>query len=371
MADQLQASRSDGVERCQSALKQPPSAPSIAGSAIRYRNPVLLAPMSGVTDAPFRNLAFKFGAGAVISEMVASRGLCTGQAEMVLKASNAGIRPNIVQLAGREPEWMAEATRIVIDAGADVVDINMGCPARKVTSGYSGSALMREPDLARRLIEATVCAAQKHNVPVTLKMRLGWDDDTRNAADVARMAADCGVELFTVHGRTRCQFYKGVADWPAVAEVVDAVTQPVVVNGDIGDIASARMALEQSGASAIMVGRAAYGKPWLAGALSTALETGADILVEPSAAQRLDIARAHLEALLSHYGIHLGLRSARKHLAWYLDPLAGRSPWIGAMRQDIVRCDDPDRVMGCLAQIGQRLADGDESHAVTPDAVAA
>jgi tRNA-dihydrouridine synthase B len=217
MASHVQASRLQDQSK---AIQ--PSEPSIriAGSTVGYRSPVLLAPMSGVTDVPFRNLAHGFGAGAVVSEMVASRGLCTGQAEMVLKASNAGIRPNIVQLAGREPEWMAEATRIVIDAGADVVDINMGCPARKVTSGYSGSALMREPCLARQLIEATVGVAKQQNVPVTLKMRLGWDDQSRNAPEIARMAADCGVGLLTVHGRTRCQFYKGVADWAAVAAVV-------------------------------------------------------------------------------------------------------------------------------------------------------
>ena len=346
------------------------SAVSIDGSAIRYRNAVLLAPMSGVTDAPFRTLAFEFGAGAVISEMVASRGLCTGQAEMVLKASNAGISPNVVQLAGREPDWMAEAARIVIDAGADVVDINMGCPARKVTSGYSGSALMREPDLARRLIEATVGAAQQHKVPVTLKMRLGWDDDSRNAAEIARMAADCGVGLFTVHGRTRCQFYKGRADWAAVADVVNAVTQPVIVNGDITDIVSARRALAQSGAAAIMVGRAAYGRPWLAGALSTALETGADTLIEPPVQQRIAIVRGHLEAMLSHYGTHLGLRAARKHLTWYLDPMTARAPWIAPMRQDIVRCDDAGRVTGWLDEIGRRLADGDHHAAQTAAAAA-
>jgi tRNA-dihydrouridine synthase B len=329
---------------------------SIVGSDIAYPRRVVLAPMSGVTDAPFRARAHRFGAGAVLSEMVASRGLCTGQADMVLKASDAGIRPNVVQLAGRKPAWMAEAARIVIDAGADVVDINMGCPARKVTSGYSGSALMREPWLARALIEAIISAARPGNVPVTLKMRLGWDDETLNAPEIARMASDCGVGLITVHGRTRCQFYKGQANWRAVGKVVEAVDLPVIVNGDIVDVQSARSALAQSGAQGVMVGRAAYGRPWFVGALADALESGADRIIEPVPSQRVQVAREHLEAMLEHYGEYLGLRTARKHLTWYLDPLAPGHPWIVPLRHSIVRDTDPARVLEHLVEIADRIA---------------
>ena len=270
-----------------------------------YRNRVLLAPMSGVTDVPFRRLAWEAGAGMVVSEMVASQAFTTGLEEMRLKAEGAGLPLHVVQLAGNDPRWMAEAARLAEGAGAHVVDINMGCPARKVTNGWSGSALMRDLDHARSLIEATIAAV---SVPVTLKMRLGWDDASRNAPELARRAQEAGVALVTVHGRTRCQFYKGRADWHAVRAVREATTLPLVVNGDVATRWEAAAALAASGADAVMVGRAAYGAPWRAGAIA-GTGTAPDDL-GPYVAR-------HHEAMLDFYGPAIGVRAARKHLGWY------------------------------------------------------
>ena len=238
---------------------------------IRLANPVLLAPMSGITDAPFRRLAATLGAGLVVSEMTASNDLVNGRPMSRLRCEATGIGTHVVQLAGCEADWMAEGARIAEAAGADIIDINMGCPARHVTGGQSGSALMRDLDHALKLIEATIAAVK---VPVTLKMRLGWDDRSLNAPELARRAEGAGVQMITVHGRTRCQFYKGDADWGAVRAVKDAVAVPVVVNGDITSFEKAVSALERSGADAVMVGRGAQGQPWLPGQIGRRLRNG-------------------------------------------------------------------------------------------------
>src|SRR5882724_827766 len=238
---------------------------------IQVANRVFLAPMSGVTDAPFRRLAASLGAGLVVSEMTASDDLANGRPMSRLRCEATGVGPHVVQLAGCQTHWMAEGARIAESAGADIIDINMGCPAKHVTGGQSGSALMRDLDHALRLIEATVGAV---SVPVTLKMRLGWDDASRNCAELARRAEGAGVRLITVHGRTRCQFYKGDADWAAVRAVKDAIRIPLVVNGDITSFEKAVSALEMSGADAVMIGRGAQGQPWLPGQIGRRLESG-------------------------------------------------------------------------------------------------
>ncbi len=307
------------------------------------RNRAFLAPMSGVTDVPFRKLAWQFGAGMVVSEMVASEALMTGQDEMVLKAQAAGIPVHMVQIAGREAHWMALAARMAVDNGASIIDINMGCPSKRVTNGYSGSALMRDLDHASTLIDAVVAAV---DVPVTLKMRLGWSRETLNAPDLARRAEALGVAMLTVHGRTRDQFYKGTADWSAVAPVVDAVSIPVIVNGDICDPASAVEALKLSGADGVMVGRASYGAPWLPGIIGADLQ-GETAPHAPSGDALRDLVCDHYEAIVSHYGIELGTRNARKHIDWYSAHLADRSAYI-AVRKPLMSSTDPAEVLDLL-----------------------
>lgn len=286
---------------------------SIGGYSLRNR--ALLAPMAGITDAPMRALAERFGAGLVVSEMIASAALGTGHHEMVRKLGKSGSLPHVVQLAGCEAEWLVRGAEIAYAAGADIIDINMGCPAKRVTNGYAGSALMRVPDEALRLIEAVVGATP---LPVTVKMRLGWDDDSLNAAQIARRAVEAGVQMITVHGRTRQQFYKGTARWELVRPVVDAVSVPVVVNGDIIDAASARTALAQSGAAAVMIGRGAQGRPWAVGQVGAAL-AGRPASADPRGGALADLVLEHYEAMLSDYGHAVGLRVARKHLDWYLE----------------------------------------------------
>jgi nifR3 family TIM-barrel protein len=313
-------------------------------------NRVLLAPMSGVTDAPFRRLAARLGAGLVISEMTASDDLAQGRPISRLRCEAAGVGPHVVQLAGCQTRWMAEGARIAEAAGADIIDINMGCPARHVTGGQSGSALMRDLDHAVSLIEATISAVK---VPVTLKMRLGWDDRTRNAPELARRAEAAGVQMITVHGRTRCQFYKGEADWSAVRAVKDATSLPLVVNGDITSYETALEALEESGADAVMIGRGAQGQPWLPGQIGRRLEGGA-AEPAPSLPEQLSYVGALYEELCTHYGVRVGLRHARKHLGWALDVAAdcGRVPAekLKAWRQKILTSEQPSAVHQALGE---------------------
>jgi tRNA-dihydrouridine synthase B len=317
---------------------------------IELANTVLLAPMSGVTDAPFRRLAARLGAGLVVSEMTASDDLAQGRAVSRLRCEAAGIGPHVVQLAGCETRWMAEGARIAEEAGADIIDINMGCPARHVTGGQSGSALMRDLDHATSLIEASISAVK---VPVTLKMRLGWDERTRNAPELARRAEAAGVKMITVHGRTRCQFYKGEADWAAVRAVREAITVPLVVNGDITSYETALSALEESGADAVMIGRGAQGQPWLPGQIGRRLDGEAEE-ASPALTQQLSYVRALYDEICRHYGLRVGLRHARKHLGWALEvaSLCARTPAekLKAWRQKILTSEDPRAVHQALTE---------------------
>ncbi len=318
--------------------------PLVVGS-VEVRNRSFLAPMSGVSDLPFRRIAARFGAGLVISEMVASDALVEGDDETTQRALGEGISPHVVQLAGREARWMAEGARMAEAAGAQIIDINMGCPAKRVTTGYSGSALMRDLDHAMTLVEATVGAV---NVPVTLKMRLGWDDKSINAPELARRAEDAGIAMVTVHGRTRCQFYKGQADWDAIRAVRDAVSIPLVANGDCASLEDAREMMARSGADAVMVGRASYGRPWLAGQIGAALD-GENAPATPSGPALCELVSEHYEALLDHYGIHIGLRAARKHLAWYLDAAEIDCP--AANRRVLLTSEDTAVVLRLIGEI--------------------
>ncbi|MGU3400858.1 tRNA dihydrouridine synthase DusB [Brucellaceae bacterium D45D] len=307
------------------------------------RNRVFLAPMSGVSDLPFRKRAAAAGAGMVVSEMVASAELCNRHKESLLRLSGEGLGTHVVQLAGREAHWMGEAAIIAEGEGADIIDINMGCPAKKVTGGYSGSALMRDLDHAMTLIEATVNAVK---VPVMLKMRLGWDENSINAPELAKRAEDAGVAMVTVHGRTRCQFYEGKADWDAIRAVRDAVKIPLVANGDVASRADADEIRRRSGADAVMIGRACYGQPWLAGAIVG--NSG------PAREDMFDYILTHYEDMLDHYGPKTGVRHARKHLGWYLDchGLAASQK-----KAELMTLTDPSKVVEALSRIFARRAD--------------
>ncbi|MEO1251008.1 MAG: tRNA dihydrouridine synthase DusB [Pseudomonadota bacterium] len=319
---------------------------------IELSNRVALAPMSGVTDLPFRRAVARLnkaiaGDGLVVSEMVASEALVKARPDVVRRAAgHADISPFVIQIAGAEARWMGEGARLAEAAGADVIDINMGCPSRQVTGMASGSALMRDLDHAMTLIEAVLAATSK---PVTLKMRLGWDWSSINAPELAARAETAGVTLVTVHGRTRNDFYDGEANWAAVRAVRDAISLPLIVNGDINDVETARAALSQSGADAVMVGRAAIGRPWLPTAIASALQDGGEI-AEPSLPEQSAIALRHYEETIDHYGAPLGVRMARKHLAAYVDqapveiaPAARR-----AFRAELCRLSSPAGVVSAL-----------------------
>ncbi len=319
---------------------------------------VLMAPMTGVSDLPFRRAASKLGAPYVATEMVACDMFAKGRPDVVRRAAvGDGLPLMVIQLVGRDAAWLAKGAAMAEAAGAEIVDINMGCPAKEVTGGLSGSALMRDLDLAERLIAAAVNATTR---PVTLKMRLGWDDASRNAPELARRAEAAGVQAVTVHGRTRQQFYKGTVDWRAVRDVKNAVRIPVIVNGDIVDAPGAREALAQSGADAVMIGRGGYGRPWIAREIDRALHDGGDVR-EPTLTERLTIALDHLQDSLRFYGDTHGLKIFRKHLGWYIEtaPQPADAETRRAVKSALCRMTEPRAVEAALIALwsDERLAE--------------
>ncbi len=321
---------------------------TLAGRAI-------LAPMSGVTDIGMRRIAHRYGASLVVSEMVASDEYVKGDEEYRIRAEGEGVTPHVVQLAGCDAYWMGEAARLAENSGAAIVDINMGCPAKRVTGGYAGSALMRDLDHAISLVRATVSAVK---IPVTLKMRLGWDEATKNAPELARRAEAEGIKLVTVHGRTRMQFYKGHADWSAIRSVREAISIPLIANGDCTTIDDARTLLAASGADGVMIGRAALGRPWLVGEIAHGLEPTR--IQAPTGAGRAEAAREHIETLVELMGDQAGLRHARKHLAAYADHARGSDPARAADRMRLVTTEQVSEAKALLASF---LSSAQDHHA--------
>ena len=333
-----------------------PTTNNISIGPVSISDPVWLAPMTGVSDLPFRRLVKRFGAGQVVSEMIASRAaLIDNHNFRRMSSFDASETPFAIQLAGCDPDVMGEAAKLNEDRGAHIIDINFGCPVKKVVGSYAGSALMKDEPLAARILEAVVKAVK---IPVTLKMRTGWDDSNRNAPKLAKIAEELGIQLITVHGRTRCQMYKGHADWTFIRQVKEAVKIPVLANGDICNVENVDRALAESGADGVMIGRGAYGKPWLLSQVASYLKTGM-MPAAPSLAEQRDIVLEHYEDMLSHYGVENGVMVARKHIGWYSSGLFESATF----RSRINNLLDPLLVRKEVTEFYDHLLDSTQHHA--------